>query len=300
MKQGITFLTLLMLVGLVILFGSIFTVNEGSHALVLRLGKLQISKLTDKPREYAPGLHFKLPFITSVLHFDTRLQNLSDDASPKRVLTEEQKYVLVDYYAKWRINDLPLYYKSTLDSTDRANVLLKQNINDELRALFGERTISEVVSGERSDIMAKLKQAANTAANKLGISVTDVRIQGIELPQEVQQSVFQRMSTQREQVATNLRAQGQASAEEIKATSDAQVTKELAISKAQAQVIRAEGDQQASNIYIKAYSQNPNFYRFYKSLLSYQAALAGSNTTMVIDPNSDYFKYLKGVQPTAK
>jgi membrane protease subunit HflC len=274
-----------------------FTVNEGTRALVLKLGKLQTIRATKEPMIYGPGLHFKVPFVTTVQHFDTRLQNLSDDSSPKRVLTAEQKYVLVDYYAKWRIEDLSLYYKRTLDNSNLADDLLKQKINDELRALFGERTISEVVSGERSDIMAKLKKDANTSAKSLGITVTDVRIQGIELPKEVQNSVFQRMSTQREQVATNLRAQGKATAEKIQATADAQVTMDLAKTKAKAQIMRAAGDQEAANIYAKVYSEDPKFYRFYKSLLSYQSAFANhGRNTMVIDPKSDYFKYFNSMQ----
>jgi len=297
MKATMTVITAIILIAIFVLFSSMFTVNEGSHALVLRLGKLQVNPKTKKAIVYGPGLHFKTPFITSVSHFDTRLQNLSDDASPKRVLTEEQKYVLVDYFAKWRIDDLPLYYKRTLDNSTRANILLKQKINDELRALFGERTISEVVSGERSDIMAKLQDDANASAKSLGIKVTDVRIQGIELPKEVQDSVFQRMSTQREQVATNLRAQGKASAEQIQATADAQVTIDLATTKAKAQAMRAEGDKEAANIYTQAYAKDPKFYRFYKSLLSYQNAFANhAHTTMILDPKSDFFKYFNLIQ----
>ena len=290
MKKFITFIGALIIIGLIVLYSAFFTVNEGTHALVLRLGKLQINKNTQQAKVYNPGLHYKTPFITSAVHFDTRLQDLSVESS--RVLTEEQKYVLVDYYVKWRIDDLALYYKRTLDNNQLANDLLRQKINDELRALFGERTISEVVSGERSDIMAKLQQDANQSAESLGITVTDVRIQGIELPQEVQNSVFQCMSTQREQVATNLRAQGNATAEKIQATADAQVTKDLATTKAQAQAIRATGDEQAANIYANAYGQNIKFYEFYKSLLAYQDAFTHKvNDVMVLDPKSEFFKY---------
>ena len=292
MKHAITSITILILIALVFLFASIFTVNEGSQALIQKLGQLQMSKDTQQPTIYGPGLHLKVPFIASVIYFDTRLQNLNDDSSPKRVLTSEQKYVLVDYYVKWRIDDLVLFYKRTLGDSSLASTLLNQKINDELRALFGARTISEVVSGERSDIMSKLQAAANESAKSLGITVTDVRIESIELPDEVQQSVFQRMSTEREQVATNLRAQGKASAEQIQATADAQVTMEIAKSKAEAQELRAQGDAASSEIYIKAYSQNAQFYRFYKSLLTYQEAFSDSKRTiMILDPKSDFFKF---------
>jgi membrane protease subunit HflC len=296
MKKTITTFTIVALVALILFFASIFTVNEGSVALIQKLGELQASRATKQVIVYQPGLHYKVPFITTDIHLDTRLQNLSNAASPMRVLTSEQKFVLVDYYVKWRIADPALFYKSTLGDYTSASTLLTQVINDKLRALFGLRTITEVISDERSDIMNSLQFDANTSAQKIGIAVVDVRLQGIELPEEVEESVFQRMSSEREQVATNLRAEGKATAEQIRATADAQVTIDLAKSKAQAQALRAQGDGVASEIYLKAYSQNPEFYRFYKSLLTYQDAFSDpKRNTMLLDPRGDFFKFFNTV-----
>lgn len=293
-----SFLLFVALAIIVVLYASLYTVYEGQHAMVLRLGQLQ--KDSDgKVAIYGPGLHFKTPFVTTVRDFDTRIQTL--DVESKRVLTAEQKYVLVDYYAKWRIDDLPLYYKRTMGNPAQAQVLLSQKINDAMRAAFGKRTISEVVSGERSDIMTLLKQAANKSASPLGIEVMDVRIKGIELPTEVRDSVYQRMSTEREQVATKHRAQGKAQAEAIRADADAKVTVTLAKAKADAEKTRASGDAEAADIYAKAYNKDPEFYAFYRSLLAYQDVFQRKGDVMLLNPNSHFFKYfdsLKQVKPS--
>lgn len=281
---------------LVLLYSAFYTVVEGQEALVFRLG--QLVKTSDgKAQVYGPGLHSKTPLITTARRFDTRLQTL--DVDSRRVLTAEQKYVLVDYYAKWRIQDLPLYYKRTDGNPMQAKLLLMQKINDALRAAFGKRTISEVVSGERSDIMEKLQKTANQSANRLGISVTDVRIKGIELPKEVRNSVFQRMSTEREQVATKHRAQGKARAESIRANADAQVTIALETAKANAQKTRAMGDAKAADIYAAAYGQDAEFYDFYRSLLAYQDVFRKPGDVMVLNPKSQFFKYFNNLKPLA-
>ncbi len=288
-----SFLLFLALAVIVVLYASLYTVYEGQSALVLRLGKLQTDK-QGKAAVYSPGLHVKTPFITTVRDFDTRLQTL--DVESKRVLTAEQKYVLVDYYAKWRIDNLPLYYKRTMGNPAAAQVLLSQKINDAMRAAFGKRTISEVVSGERSDIMSLLKQAANMSASKLGISVIDVRIKGIELPEEVRESVYQRMSTEREQVATKHRSQGKAKAEAIQASADANVTVAMANANASAEKIRAAGDAEAADIYAKAYNKDPEFYAFYRSLLAYQDVFRQKGDVMLLNPKSHFFKYFDSLK----
>jgi membrane protease subunit HflC len=301
MKKTMTTITVLILIGMMCIFACVFTVNEGSVALVQKLGELQTSKATNQVIVYEPGLHFKIPFITTAIHLDNRLQNLSNDSNPMRVLTSEQKFVLVDYYVKWKIVDPVLYYKRTLGDASTASALLSQMINDKLRTSFGLRTITEAISDERGDIMTTLQTDANENAKQFGIAVIDVRLEGIELPQEVELSVFQRMSSEREQVATNLRAEGKASAEQIQATADAQVTMDLAKSKAQAQELKAQGDGVASEIYLKAYSQNPEFYRFYKALLTYQDAFSHSNrNTMILDPTSDFFKFFNTLPSQSK
>src|SRR3990167_9577566 len=180
---------------LVWLFLTLFTVQQGHQALELRLGELVKNKQTEKGDVIYPGLHAKLPFVTSIREFDTRLQGT--DVESSRILTAEQKAVIVDYFIKWRIDNLPLYYKRTGGYAFRAQDLLKQKINDSLRAEFGERSIQEVISSERLDIMRMLLKKANNSAQSLGIEVVDVRIKGIDLPEQVRDSVFSRMSAER-------------------------------------------------------------------------------------------------------
>ncbi len=277
---------------LLILFSCTYTVYEGQQAIVLRLGKI-IKDSDGKYMVAGPGLHFKVPFITSVQRFDVRLQTLKVDA--KRILTAQQKYVLVDYYAKWKIEDPALYYRRTTGFSSKTEKLLTQQINSMLRADFGTRTIKEVISSERSNIMQKLKVDANKRANNLGVEVVDVRIQGIDLPEEVRESVFQRMRTEREQVATMHRSQGKAAAEKISATADANVVVLLAQAKLAAQKVRAAGDSEAAQIYINSYSKNPGFYSFYRSLAAYRQVFTKKNTIMVLKPNGEFFKYFNHV-----
>ena len=286
-----------LIIGILILLlvvSSIYTVKEGQRALVLRLGELVVNPQTGKPAVMMPGVHFKVPFITKVRKLDVRLQNL--DVESSRILTAEQKYVLVDYFTKWRIDNLPLYYKRTGGYADRAQMLLKQKINDALRAAFGKRDIKEVVSGERLNIMDLLKKKANKSARDLGITVIDVRIKGIDLPKEVRSSVFQRMSTEREQVATKHRSQGKASAEAIRANADAAVAVLVAQANADAQRTRAAGDTKAAIIYTRAYKKNPKFYAFYRSLRAYYQVFRNKGTIMVIKPSGQFFKYFNQSQ----
>lgn len=269
---------------------SIFTVNEGQLALVLRLGELNTNAKTNQVYIYAPGIHFKWPFISVVKWFDVRLQMLNVESS--RILTEEQKYVIVDYYAKWRIINLPLYYKRTGGYPARAQMLLTQKINDGLRAAIGNHSIKEIISGERMNIMQLLQEKANEGARSLGIQVVDVRIQAIDLPQEVRESVYQRMRSEREQVAEKHRSQGKAQAETIRAGADAAVAVTIAQAKTQAQKIRAQGDARAAKIYTQAYSNSPKFYALYRSLEAYrQVFVNNKDTIMILKPDSEFFKY---------
>jgi len=280
-----------------VLFLSLYTVPQGYHALELHLGDLVKNKKTGKVDVLAPGLHTKLPFVTSVVKLDTRLQDV--DVESSRILTAEQKGVIVDYYVKWKVNDLPLYYKRTGGFAMRAQDLLRQKVNDSLRAEFGERTIQEVISSERQDIMKILLKKANQSAKSLGIQVVDVRIKGIDLPKQVLDSVFARMRAEREQVATKHRAQGQAAAETIRATADAKVAILLAEAKTQSQRIRAQGDAQAADIYRKAYSQEPQFYALYRSLEAYRDVFRNKNSIMVLKPTSQFFRYFNQSQKKA-
>ena len=281
----------LLVIGLLFAGAAMFTVQQSRAALVLRLGRLTTDSATGHARIYGPGLHFKWPFISESRSFDMRIQNLDVDSS--RILTAEQKYVLVDYYAKWRIQNLSVYYKRTGGRSSQARLLLQQKINALLRAAFGRRTIQEVISGQRGDVMALLTKGVNETANDLGIEVTDVRIRRIDLPQAVTESVYQRMRTEREQVATMYRSQGKAQAEAIQANADADVTVRIATARTKAARVRAEGTQQAAQLYANAYGKNANFYAFYQSLRAYEHVFAQHNTVMVLNPNSRFFRYFQ-------
>ena len=276
------------LIILLVVFSTAFTVTQGHAAILLRLGDIVTNK-QGEPKLLKPGLHFKLPFLVTVRDFDVRLQSFSVESS--RILTAEQKYVLVDYYAKWRIDNLALYYKRTGGFADRAITLMKQKINDALRAAFGKRDIKDVISNDRIDIMNILREKARQSAESLGIQVVDVRIKGIELPQQVRESVFERMRTEREQVATFHRSQGKASAETLRASADAGVAIEIATAKTQAAETRAAGDAKAAVIYASAYDKDAKFYAFYRSLLAYKNVFSNHGTVMVLKPQGRFFKY---------
>lgn len=282
------------LIGLLLFLSSVFVVTAGHRVLLFRLGHI-ITNASGQPLVLNSGLHFKLPVIVVAQDFDVRLQSVTVESS--RILTAEQKYVIVDYYAKWRIEDLALYYKRTGGFSDRAEMLLQQKINDALRAAFGKRDIKDVISSDRLNIIDTLRKKANDSAKELGIRVVDVRIKGIDLPREVRDSVFERMRTEREQVATQHRAEGKAMAESLRADADATVAIEIAKAKAEAQKTRAVGDAQAAVVYAQAYEQNADFYAFYRSMQAYQNVFQKKNNVMVLKPEGQFFKYFL---PTGK
>ena len=281
-------------VAIVVALLSLYTVRQGQAALLLRLGKLAQDPKTHQVKIIEPGLHAKVPFVNQVHTFDMRLRTL--DVESSRIMTAEQKYVLVDYYVKWHISDLGLYYKRTGGFAGRAQLLLEQKINDSLRASFGRRQISEVIAGERLNIMQLLKQKANESAEGLGLRVADVRIKRIDLPSEVSDSVYQRMRTEREQVATMHRAQGHAQAEALRAKADATAAVLVATAKSDAAKIRAQGDEKAARLYNATYSQDAAFYELYRSLEAYKQVLRDKGTVMVLNPKSDFFQYFNRVK----
>jgi membrane protease subunit HflC len=290
MKNSFKYLvSIVLLIVLVILYTGLFTVQEGRQALVLRLGKLKTDG-NNQAVVYKPGLHFKMPFITTDVVFDTRVQTLDIESS--RIVTAEKKDVIVDYYVKWRITDLAKYYTSTGGDVSRAEVLLKQQVNNGLRAQFGQRTIPEVVSDDRSQIMSTLRTNADASATPLGIDVIDVRIKAIDLPSEVSSAVFARMRAERERVASEHRAGGKSAAEVIRAKADADITVLIATARQQAAVERAKGQQKAAKIYAAAYSQNPDFYAFYRSLKAYEDTFNNKHDLIVLGPNSQFFDYM--------
>ena len=292
LKAGNTIIFVVIIIVLLIIYNSVFVVTQGHQAMVLRLG--QIVKVDGQPRVYEPGLHVKIPFINAVKSFDIRIQTVVEKSS--QMLTQEQKYLLVDYYIKWRISNLAKYYTTTGGYTASANQLLSQKINDAMRAEFGKRTISDVISDQRLSIMQILKQSANQASQEFGIEVIDVRINAIDLPGDVTASVFTRMQSEREQVAAKRRSDGKALAEAIRADADAKVTVMIATAKEQAAQVRAKGQALAAQIYSDTYAKDPEFYSFYRSLQAYQNTFNSKRDVIVLGPESQFFDYFNSAK----
>lgn len=274
---------------LILLLNSYFIIYQGQAGLVLRLGQLTQVEKSMSVHGYLPGLHFKIPLIDTLKKFDMRLQTL--DIQSSRIVTAEKKDVIVDFYVKWRINDLPLYYKRTNGNIQKVNTLLSQQLNGALRAQFGRRTIKEVVSDEREQIMHALSKKAAKTASSLGIQVVDVRIKRIDLPEEVSNAVYERMRAERERVAKEHRSEGRAKAEAIRAQADAEAAVIVANANATAQGLRAEGDAGAGKIYIAAYSKDATFYNFMRSLQAYTAAFSNKNDVLLLSPQGAFFQY---------
>lgn len=291
MKSTKTILGVVAFFILLILFSCVFTITQGQHGIVLRLGRLVNDAHTDNVRILSPGLHLKMPFIENVRVFDTRIQTL--DIKSSRIVTKEKKDVIVDYYVKWRIEDLARYFKSTGGNEFKAETLLEQQLNTSLRAQFGKRTISDVVSGGRDDVMDVLRERAEEQAAQLGVHVVDVRIKGIELPANTSNAIYQRMRADMQKIANHHRADGQAQAEAIQATADARVTILIAQATSDGQVVRAQGQAKAAEIYAQAFSQNKDFFAFYRSLKAYEGSFNSKNDILVLDQSSAFFDYFK-------
>ena len=270
---------------LVLLSLSAFTVDQRQRAIVFQLG--EIKELID-----APGLHFKWPLIQNVRYFDTRILTW-DDPEPQRFITIENKPVLVDAFVKWRIVDVTKYYVSVAGDEIAAARRINQTVNGLLREEFGKRTVHDVVSGERDEIMSNVREKVDLDVSGLGIQVVDVRLKRVDLPQEVSVDVYRRMESERKRVASELRSNGSAEAEKIRA--DAEKQREVIIAEAyrDAQRIKGEGDARAAAIYARAFNQNPEFYAFYRSLEAYRAGLKSKSDVLVLDPNSEFFRYFK-------
>lgn len=271
---------------LVVLAMSIFTVDQRQFALVFQLGevKRQISE---------PGLYFKIPMIQNVRLFDKRILTL-DNNDPERFITSEKKNVLVDSYIKWRIIDPNLYYISVGGDEARAKTRLNQTVNAGLREEFGKRTVHDVISGEREKIMDQMREKADADARKIGVQIVDVRLKRVELPNEVSEAVYRRMEAERKRVANELRSEGSAEAEKIRADADRQREVIIANAYRDAQKIKGDGDAQATAIYGQAFNQNPEFYAFYRSLEAYRGSFKNKSDLLVIEPGSEFFKYMKG------
>ena len=264
---------------------SVFTVDQRQYALVFQLGEVK-RVITE------PGLHFKLPLVQNIRFFDNRILTL-ESADPERFITSEKKNVLVDSFIKWRIVDPKLYYVSVGGDEMRARTRLSQTVNAGLREEFGKRLVHDVISGERDKIMARMREKADIDARRIGVKIVDVRLKRVELPDEVSGAVYSRMEAERKRVANELRSEGAAEAEKIRADADRQ--REIIVAEAyrDAQKVKGEGDAKAAALYAEAFSKSPEFYAFYRSLEAYRNSFASKNDVLVVEPNSDFFKYLK-------
>lgn len=263
----------------------LFTVDQRQYAIVFQLGEI-------KEVVKEPGLNFKWPLIQNVRYFDRRILTM-DTVEPERFLTAEKKPVLVDSFVKWRIHDVKQFYISVQGDEMLAKTRLAQTVNSGLREEFGKRTVHDVVSGERDKIMAEVQKKADGDARQIGVEIVDVRLKRVDLPPEVSESVYRRMETERKRVANELRSQGAAEAERIRADADKQREVIVAEAYRDAQKIKGEGDAKAAAIYAKAFGENPEFYAFYRSLEAYRQSFANKNDLLVVDPSADFFKYLR-------
>ena len=295
-------LIIVVLLALMVAMASLYTVREGQLGIVLRLGRVETDAAGNSVIKH-PGLHFKMPLIEHVHLFDVRLQTL--ELPHSRVVTSEQKDVMVDYFVKWRINDPVVYYKTTSGSEMQARTLLTQQLNDKLRAEFGQRTIGEVISDARLQIMHALESQANASARGLGLEVVDVRIKRIDLPESVSQAVFERMRTERKRVATEHRATGRAEAEAIRTRALADKAVAIAKANTEAAKTRAEGDEAAAKIYSEVYGKDPNFYAFLRSITAYKDVFTHRHDVLVLRPYGQFFKFFANAEgrdlvPTAQ
>lgn len=262
----------------------LYVVQETERAVKLRFGRLIDSDIR-------PGLHWKLPMADEVRKFDSRILTL--DAPPESFLTVQKKRLIVDSFAKWRIQDVDTYYKATGGNEDTAMNRLAKRVNDGLRNEFGSRTLHEVVSGERDLLMADIKDGLNERVREsLGIEVVDVRVKRIDLPPEVSDAVYRRMQAERQKEARELRSKGIEQAEKIRSSAEREKTILEATAYSEAERIRGEGDAEASATYANAYNNDPEFYAFLRSLTAYRVAFKDKGDILLVDPQSDFFKYL--------
>ena len=285
MQKNIGVILALFAVALLVFASSAYTVDQRQAAIKFRLGEV-VSIQTD------PGLYFKLPMIENIRFYDRRIQTL-DTKDAERIQTSEKNNVLVDSFVKYRIIDVQKYFVSTGGDQLRAEVRLSQTINDDMRAQFGQRTLAEVVSGEREKIMETLRQRADEDARKIGIEVLDVRLKRVDLVPEISVDVYKRMDSERKRVANERRSTGSGEAEKIRADADRQREVILAQAYRDAQRIKGEGDAKAAAIYAQAFGKNPEFYSFYRSMDAYRNSFRSKGDVMVLEPNSDFFKYMK-------
>jgi membrane protease subunit HflC len=281
-------LAALVVVGLVIAYSAMFTVYQTRQALVVRLGQ-PVRIITE------PGLHFKVPLIDSVIYIDKRILDLENPA--QEVIASDQKRLVVDAFARYRINDVLRFYQA-VGSVERANSQLSILLNSALRRVLGETTLTHVVRDERSQLMARVREQLDREAEAFGIDVVDVRIRRADLPEQNSQAVYERMKTERQREAAEFRAQGSQRAQEIRARADRDVTVLLADATATAEQVRGEGDGERNRIFAEAYGRDQEFFSFYRSMQAYEAGLRANDTRMLLKPDSDFFRFF--VDPSGK
>ncbi len=289
MGSRLNFLIVIFILGAFVIRATVFTVDEREHALKFRFGEIVQS-------DYEPGIHFKIPFINDVMKYPDRILNY--DQSEEKFLTGEKKNLIVDYFITWRIVDPGQYYRAAggdeIFALERLSAIVKEGI----KAQFSQRTVQEVVSAERSELMEGMLVQARESAPALGIEVVDVRVMRIDLSDEVSGSVYSRMQQERARVASQLRAEGAEDAARIQAEADRERTVILAEAYRDSERIRGEGDANAADTYAQAYTQNAEFYSFYRSMQAYRQSLGREQDVLVLDPNSEFFQFLLQERPT--
>jgi len=285
MKRSATVVLVAALVIALVLGMSVYTIDQRKAAIKFQLGEV-VAVQTD------PGLYFMVPVLQNVRLFDTRIQTL-EARDPERFLTSENRNVLVDSFVKWRVVDVREYYRSVQGDALKAEARISQTVNDALRAEFAKRTVHDVVSGEREKIMSTVAEKVDTDVRRIGVAVVDVRLKRVDFVPEISSDVYRRMESERKRVANELRATGQAEGEKIKADADRQRQVIVAEAYREAQRVKGEGDAQAARIYAEAFQRNPEFFSFYRSMEAYRQSLRNKSDVMVLDPSSDFFKYLK-------
>ena len=285
MRKSAAATLMIAVVALLVLSMSVYTVDQRKAAIKFQLGEV-VSMQT------VPGLYFMVPVLQNVRLYDTRIQTL-DTKDAERFLTSENKNVLVDSFVKWRVTDVRQYYVSVRGDSLAAEARIMQTVNDALRAEFARRTVHDVVSGERDKIMETVADKVDKDVKGIGVEVVDVRLKRVDLVPEISSDVYRRMESERKRVANELRSTGSAEGEKIKADADRQKQVIVAEAYRDAQRIKGEGDAQATRIYAEAYGRNPEFYSFYRSLEAYRSSLRNKSDVMVLEPNSDFFKYMK-------
>ncbi|HUQ74663.1 MAG TPA: protease modulator HflC [Burkholderiales bacterium] len=273
------------IVVLLLVSGTLYTVDQRQHAIVFQLG--EVKDVVQKP-----GLHLKIPLLQNVRLFDMRILTF-DDAEPLRFLTQGNRPVLVDSFVKWRIVDVKQYYVSVQGDEFRAMTRIKQTVAGVLRDEFGVRILHDVVSGEREQIMSRVREKVDQDLERIGVKIVDVRLKRVDLPQDVSESVYRRMEAERKRIANELRSTGAAEAEKIRADADRQ--REIIVAEAyrDSQRARGEGDAKSAAIYAAAFNQNPEFFAFYRSMDAYRSVFRGRNDLMLLESNSDFLRYFR-------